>query len=67
MEAEFRYAELDPAQAAHPHYAQKFISSPGTRDGLYWKSDNPNDESPIGDLVARALSEGLYGQVTALS
>jgi Protein of unknown function (DUF2950) len=58
VEAEFTYAELDPTKSAHPHYAQKFISSPGTRDGLYWKSDNPNDESPIGDLVAHALSEG---------
>jgi hypothetical protein len=25
---------------------------------LYWKSDNPDDESPIGDLIAQALAEG---------
>lgn len=58
VEAELTYAEEDPTKSGHPHYAQKFISSPGTHDGLYWKSDNMNDESPIGDLIAHALSEG---------
>ena len=58
VEAEFTYAEEDPTKSGRSQYAQKFISSPGTRDGLYWKSDDPNDESPIGDLVAHALSEG---------
>jgi Protein of unknown function (DUF2950) len=58
VEAEFTCAQLDPTKSGQPHYAQKFISSPGTRDGLYWESDDPNDESPIGDLVAHALFEG---------
>jgi hypothetical protein len=59
VEAEFTYAELQAAKAGSPQYAQKFISSPGTHDGLYWKSDNPDDdESPIGDLIAQALAEG---------
>jgi Protein of unknown function (DUF2950) len=57
VEAEFTYFEQDPSKSGRPHYAQKFISSPGTRDGLSWKSDDP-DESPIGDLVAHALAEG---------
>lgn len=58
VEAEFTYAEEDLTKGKHQHYAQKIISSPGTHDGLYWKSDNPNEESPIGDLVAHALEEG---------
>lgn len=58
VEAEFTYAEEDPNKTGHPRYAQKFISSPGTHDGLYWKSDNPDEESPIGDLIAQALAEG---------
>jgi hypothetical protein len=58
VEAEFTYAELQAAKAGPLQYAQKFISSPGTHDGLYWKSDNPDDESPIGDLIAQALAEG---------
>jgi hypothetical protein len=58
VEAEFTYAELQAAKGGHALYAQKFISSPGTQDGLYWKSDNADDESPIGDLIAQALAEG---------
>jgi hypothetical protein len=58
VEAEFTYAEEDPNKTGHPQFAQKFISSPGTHDGLYWKSDNSDDESPIGDLIAQALAEG---------
>jgi len=62
VEAENTYAELQAAKTGHAQYAQKFISSPGTHDGLYWKSDNPDDESPIGDLVAQALAEGYTDQ-----
>ncbi len=58
VEAEFTYAETNAAGTGHPQYAQKFISSAGAHDGLYWKSEKPNDESPIGDLVAHALAEG---------
>jgi hypothetical protein len=58
VEAELTYAEEDPMKSGRRQYAKKFISSPGTRDGLYWKSDNPDEESPIGDLIAQALAEG---------
>ena len=40
-------------------YAQKIASSPGTRDGLYWKKVADDDEeSPLGPLFAFAESEG---------
>ena len=58
VEAELTYAAEDPMKSGRRQYAQKFISSPDTRDGLYWKSDDPADESPIGDLIAQALAEG---------
>src|SRR5215472_3992091 len=41
-------------------YAQKFVSTPGTRDGLYWESAEGEPQSPLGSLVAEARSEG-YG------
>lgn len=41
-------------------YAQKFVSTPGTRDGLYWDSAEGEPQSPLGSLVAQARSEG-YG------
>jgi hypothetical protein len=39
-------------------YAQKFISSPGKRDGLYWETAADEKPSPLGSLVAAARAEG---------
>jgi hypothetical protein len=39
-------------------YAQKLISTPGKEDGLYWKSANGAERSPIGPLIAIASQEG---------
>ena len=35
-------------------YAQRFISSPGHHDGLYWPSSVDENSSPLGELVAVA-------------
>jgi hypothetical protein len=40
------------------HYAAKFLSEPGKQDGLYWKVDGSEPQSPIGPLLASASSEG---------
>src|SRR5690349_16817453 len=37
-------------------YAQRIISSPGKKDGLYWPSDT--NDSPLGQLAAEASAEG---------
>jgi len=57
---------------SHPHkgqttkqYAMKFISSPGTQDGLYWKSEEGQPESPLGPLVAFATAEGYRAKPDA--
>jgi Protein of unknown function (DUF2950) len=39
-------------------YAQRFISSEGKQDGLYWKVGEGDAESPLGPLSARASAEG---------
>lgn len=39
-------------------YAQRFASSPGKRDGLYWEAKEGEEESPLGPLVSRAVKEG---------
>lgn len=41
-------------------YAQKFISSPGEHNGLYWETPEGEKPSPLGKLVASARDEG-YG------
>jgi hypothetical protein len=39
-------------------YAQKFASSPGRKDGLYWEPVAGEPDSPLGPLAARATREG---------
>jgi len=42
-------------------YAQKAVSSPGKKDGLFWKSEG-KEESPFGPLAAEAVKEGYQHQ-----
>jgi hypothetical protein len=42
-------------------YAQKLISTPGTKDGLYWPPD-PEGDSPLGPLFAEAQNQGYLKQ-----
>jgi len=58
VEAQNDYSEENRTGSGVPHYAQKIISSPGKHDGLYWTGGGANEESPIGDIVARAFAEG---------
>jgi hypothetical protein len=58
VEAQNEYFEQDRTGKGVRQYAQKFISTAGQHDGLYWKSENPKDESPIAELIARAIAEG---------
>jgi hypothetical protein len=39
-------------------YAQRFGSTPGRRDGLYWEAAPGEPPSPLGPLVARAQAAG---------
>jgi hypothetical protein len=43
-------------------YAQRLISSPGSKDGLYWPAATGEPESPFGPLVSQAIEEGFEGQ-----
>jgi hypothetical protein len=42
-------------------FAQKFLSSPGQKDGLYWAGSSADDQSPLGPLIAYARVEGYQG------
>ncbi len=39
-------------------YAQRFASSPGKKDGLYWEAREGEEPSPLGPLVAQVVREG---------
>jgi hypothetical protein len=54
------FTEADADKDGVAEYAQKFISSRGTRDGLYWDTADGERPSPLGSLVAAARAEG-YG------
>lgn len=49
---------LDTSEDGLAVYAQKFTSTPGKRDGLYWEAAEGEKPSPMGTLVAEARSEG---------
>src|ERR1700722_17528863 len=51
-------AEKEYAASHNGEYAQKIFSDPGQQNGLYWKADNGQPQSPIGPLVAAAVAEG---------
>ena len=56
--AQNEYADLDVDGRSPPPYAQRILSSPGKKDGLYWSSETSEDESPLGALFADASAEG---------
>ena len=47
-------------------YAQKFRSTPGQQDGLYWKINPGEQPSPLGAVVAAAAEEGYPASSTSL-
>ena len=61
VDAQRDYASEDRDGDGVVAYARKLISSPGKRDGLYWKTKAGEPPSPLGELVAQATAEG-YGK-----
>ena len=58
VDAQREYASRDRDGDEVLEYAQRFVSSSGTKDGLYWAPDLDGEISPLGPLVANAESEG---------
>jgi hypothetical protein len=58
VDAQREYAAKDRDGDGLFEYAQKFVSTPGTKDGLYWEAKPGEEESPFGDLFAKATREG---------
>jgi Protein of unknown function (DUF2950) len=58
VDAQNDYAEKDRAGAGPGVYAQRIVSNPGKRDGLYWPASGTEEESPLGELFAQAAQEG---------
>jgi len=58
VDAQREYYMSNPQHVALLHYAAKFRSTPGKRDGLYWETKADEPPSPLGPLVAQARKEG---------
>jgi hypothetical protein len=56
--AQRAYAEKDLDGSGLLKYSQRFISSPGKEDGLYWPVESGGEQSPLAGVVARAAGEG---------
>lgn len=55
VDAQNEYADKDRGEGAGV-YAQRFVSTPAKKDGLFWRDDA--DPSPLGKLAAQASAEG---------
>jgi hypothetical protein len=58
VDAQNEYADKDRTGAGAGVYAQRIVSEPGKKNGLYWPSSASGDESPLGELVAEASQQG---------
>jgi len=58
VQAQNEYASLDPGGLGQHVYAQRIVSRPGKKDGLYWPTAEGEEPSPLGDLAAQASAEG---------
>ena len=62
VDAQRDYASKDRNGDGILEYAQKFVSTKGKEDGLYWRVEPGELESPMGPLFASARAEGYRRQ-----
>ncbi|MGO9611487.1 MAG: DUF2950 domain-containing protein [Dissulfurispiraceae bacterium] len=62
FDAQHEYASKDRNGDGAIEFGQKFVSTPGKKDGLYWQAGEGEEESPFGPLVAEAAVEGYKGK-----
>jgi Protein of unknown function (DUF2950) len=64
VEAQRDYASKDRDGDEVLEYAQKFTSSEGQTDGLYWPTELNGEVSPLGPMVAEAQGEGYFSELS---
>jgi hypothetical protein len=58
VDAQREYATKDRDRNALLEYAQKFISDPGKKNGLYWPAKGGEPQSPLGPIMTQITAEG---------
>jgi hypothetical protein len=61
VDAQREYAVTQGNRDGMHEYAMKLVSTPGSKDGLYWPTKEGQPLSPLGPLAAKAKAEG-YGK-----
>jgi len=59
-DAQLEYATRDHDSDGVLEFAQRFISSPGQQDGLYWETQPGEPYSPLGPLFAGTTPQNAY-------
>jgi hypothetical protein len=62
VDAQREYAIKDRNRDGLLEYAQKFVSDPDKKNGLYWEAKQGEPQSPLGPIMTRARSEGYQGK-----
>lgn len=62
VDAQLEYAPKDYDSDGLFEYAQKFLSTPGKKDGLYWETKEGEEKSPLGAFIAVAAREGYLAK-----
>jgi hypothetical protein len=60
VDAQREYAMKDRDSDNLLQYAEKFWSTKGKKDGLYWETKEGEQQSPLGDFFAKAVKEEGY-------
>jgi len=58
VEAQREYSAKDRDGDRVLEFAQKILSTPGKKDGLYWPMELDGEVSPLGPMVAQAQAKG---------
>lgn len=58
VDAQNEYASMNPQGLKVDTYAQRIVSSPGKKDGLYWPAAANEPQSPLGGAFAAATIKG---------
>ena len=65
VDAQREYALKDRDKNSLLEYAQKFVSDPGKKNGLYWDAKAGEPQSPMGPVMTQIRSEGYQGKPSA--
>ena len=63
VDAQHDYFDLIKDAKGSGEYAERVVSTPGRRDGLYWPVAEGETESPLGPLIDAAQASGYPGEL----